>query len=116
MILLFVIVIGIIALLIWREVRIRSVWFHYAFWHELTTGQTMCRHRCGLCHRWLSDIGGGFFQDYTCPCGNYEFHFDSGQFRCRVGQQWIEFRDDPRNKAQVQNGLAQIKTACEHFH
>src|SRR5579872_6448091 len=110
----FSLIIIVIVFILWRrEIKRRRRWFHHAIWHELVTGSPMCRHRCGVCDKWLSDVGGGYFQDYDCPCGNYEFHFDCGHFRCRVGYQLFEFRDN--SLTEKRNGLVEIKAACQAF-
>lgn len=91
-------------------------WFKHGFWHELLTGQSQCWHRCGVCKKWMSDLTGGFFQDYICPLKHYEFHFDSGHFKCRVGQEWIEFGDNINSSTEKEDGLTYIKMRCKNFN
>jgi hypothetical protein len=67
-------------------------------------------HRCGVCQQWLREFGS---HDYICPNGHYELHWECGQFKCRVGEEWIEFRERTINEKRY--GLDKIKEACRSY-
>jgi hypothetical protein len=83
------------------------------WWKRISENTTI--HPCGICGKILADnsAGSGFFQDYECLTGHYEFHFDCGRFNVRVGDKLIKFFDS--DKETTRNGLNEVKLACQEF-